>query len=171
MQAPPYDAGPPSSGPPRGGLLLPPPQSASSAWGLPVGHAPVGPAPADHAWNSSGQPPAAAPVGPPHEPSNDTVRPLDLTGTRTARRADDKLLLESEALHKRMLLAAAVHGSARSWRDRHRSWPAILLGLAAIVLIVAAIAVTHAFRTQSDINDEQRKELGITLIAPVSAPH
>lgn len=164
MPAPTGPIGPPDAGPPNSGYLLPPPHITSNAWDLPVGRAENPP------------PRTPTPTAPPardvrQETPDGTVRPLDLTGTRTARRVDDKLLLESEALHKRMLIATAVHGSARSWRDRHRSWPALLLGLVVIVLIVAAIAVTHAFRTQSDINDEQRKELGITLTEQVSAPY
>lgn len=68
----------------------------------------------------------------------------------------ERYLLEADSLRRRQLQSALLHGSARTWRDRRRIWPAVVAGLVVAAVIAAGIAVYGAFRQQQ----EQQREPG-----------
>ena len=68
----------------------------------------------------------------------------------------ERYVLQAAALRRRQLRAAVLYGSARSWRQRQSLWPAALIGVIAVALIVAAIAVAGAFERQRQ--QEQQEE-------------
>ena len=65
----------------------------------------------------------------------------------------ERHLIESDNLRRRQLRAALLHGSSRSWRERGRIWPAVLVGLVVVAIVVAAIAVHGAFERQQRITN------------------
>lgn len=67
----------------------------------------------------------------------------------------ERHVLAADSLRRRQLRAALLHGSARSWRDRSRVWPAVLAGLVVTALLMAAIAVHGAFEAT---REQQRQE-------------
>lgn len=67
----------------------------------------------------------------------------------------ERHVLAADSLRRRQLRAALLHGSARSWRDRRRIWPAVLAGLVVTALALAAIAVHSAFEAT---REQQRQE-------------
>lgn len=68
----------------------------------------------------------------------------------------ERYLIESDNLRRRQLHAALLHGSGRTWRERRRIWPAVLVGLVVVAIVVASIAVHGAFQRQQRIADEER---------------
>jgi hypothetical protein len=83
-------------------------------------------------------------------------RPDDRSAFRNTPNAE-RYLLEADSLRRRQLRAALLHGTARTWRDRRRVWPATLGGLAVTAVIVAVIAVYGAFQQQQQINQQQKQ--------------
>ncbi|MFB9661849.1 ABC transporter permease [Glycomyces mayteni] len=79
----------------------------------------------------------------------------------------ERYVLQAAALRRRQLRAAVLYGSARSWRQRQPLWPAALIGVIAVALIVAAIAVAGAFQKQKERDAQEQAERD----AAVSAPH
>jgi hypothetical protein len=79
----------------------------------------------------------------------------------------ERFLLDSDALRRRQLRSALLHGSSRLWRERRRVWPSVVSGLIVVAVIVAAIAVYGAFQRQQRIADEQRSRTsaGPALVA------
>jgi hypothetical protein len=69
----------------------------------------------------------------------------------------ERYLMEADALRRRQLCAAFLHGTARGWRYRRRLWIAVLAGVVVVAVIVAAIGVAHAFARQSEINKDERR--------------
>lgn len=68
----------------------------------------------------------------------------------------EKYLIESDNLRRRQLRAALLHGTGRTWRENRRLWPAVLVGLVVVAIVVASIAVHGAFERQQRIADEDR---------------
>ncbi|WP_163573744.1 hypothetical protein [Fodinicola feengrottensis] len=60
----------------------------------------------------------------------------------------ERHLLEADALRRRQLGSAFLHGSGRTWRDRRTVWPFAVLGVAVVAVVIAGFAVTGAFRAQ-----------------------
>jgi hypothetical protein len=67
----------------------------------------------------------------------------------------EKYVLEADALRRRQLQSALVHGSGQTWRERRRIWPATIGGVTAIVIIVAVVAIVGAFHQQQLIQARQ----------------
>lgn len=67
----------------------------------------------------------------------------------------ERHVLAADSLRRRQLRAALLHGSTRSWRDRSRVWPAVLVGLVLTAVVLAAIAVHGAFEVT---REQQRQE-------------
>ncbi len=47
--------------------------------------------------------------------------------------------------------------SATCWRRTARIWPAVIAGIGAVAIVIAAIAVYGAFQKQKRINEEQQR--------------
>lgn len=79
----------------------------------------------------------------------------------------ERYVLEADAMRRRQLRSALLHGSRRTWREHRRIWPAVVVGLIAVAVIIAALAVTQAFRkTEENEKKEQQKQNR----PPTSAP-
>jgi hypothetical protein len=59
----------------------------------------------------------------------------------------EKYLLEADALRRRQLVSALLHGSRRTWREQRRIWPAIVAGIVVVAVIVAVFGVLRAVRS------------------------
>lgn len=82
-----------------------------------------------------------------------------------ARPGSERHVIEADVLRRRQLRAALLHGSDRTWRDRRRIWPAVVAGMAAVAVIVAAIAVAGAFAKQRSEDAKQDHAVGRYLPA------
>lgn len=67
----------------------------------------------------------------------------------------ERYVLEADAMRRRQLRSALLHGSTRTWREHPRVWPAVLAGLIVAAVIVAAMGVTGAFRQQQENEEEE----------------
>ncbi len=56
----------------------------------------------------------------------------------------EKYLLEADALRRRQLVSALLHGSRRTWRDQRRIWPSVVAGIVVVAIIVAVFGVLRA---------------------------
>jgi hypothetical protein len=64
-------------------------------------------------------------------------------GARTTPNAE-KYLLEADALRRRQLVSALLHGSRRTWREQRRIWPSVVAGIVVVAVIVAVFGVLRA---------------------------
>jgi hypothetical protein len=78
----------------------------------------------------------------------------------------ERYLIESDNLRRRQLRTALLHGSGRTWRESRRLWPAVLVGLVAVAIVVASIAVHGAFQRQQRIAEEERARRAIEMVVP-----
>ncbi len=67
----------------------------------------------------------------------------------------ERYLLEADALRRRQLHSALLHGSSRTWRDQRRIWPGVVAGIVVVAVILATFAVIKAFK-KSEENDRQQ---------------
>lgn len=110
---------------------------------------------------SEQQPPAgggtqADPSG--EEPGPDAPKPWMPPNARTTPNAE-KYLLEADALRRRQLRSALLHGSSRTWRDNARIWPAIIAGLVVVAIIIGVLGVMNAIQdTREEQQQQQRQE-------------
>lgn len=71
----------------------------------------------------------------------------------------ERYVLEADAMRRRQLRSALLHGSRRTWREHARVWPAVVVGLVVAAVIVAALAVTQALqKTQENEKNEQQTQ-------------
>lgn len=84
----------------------------------------------------------------------------------------EKYILEADALRRRQLASALVHGTRRSWRERRRVWPSVAAGVVAIALVIAVICVYSAFQTQqaNDRREEQLRNQPLNTAPAVPGP-
>lgn len=68
----------------------------------------------------------------------------------------EKYLLEADALRRRQLRSALLHGSSRTWRDNRRIWPGVVAGIVVVAVILAAFAVAKAIAKNG--GDEQGRQ-------------
>src|SRR6476659_3391347 len=64
----------------------------------------------------------------------------------------DRHLLALHALRQRQLRTSFLHGRRRTWRDRRRIWPAVIIALALIGLLIAGTSVVVAFQRQQQVD-------------------
>lgn len=67
----------------------------------------------------------------------------------------ERYLLEADALRRRQLRSALLHGSSRTWREHGRIWPAIVAGIVVVAVILAAFAVRRAFEEAARQQQQQ----------------
>lgn len=80
----------------------------------------------------------------------------------------EQYLLALDSLRRRQLQAALLHGGDRSWRRRHRVWPAVVVGVVLIALVIAGITVAGAFQRQRLIDEQQQQRYANSSSAVVS---
>lgn len=81
----------------------------------------------------------------------------------------ERYVLEADAMRRRQLRSALLHGSRRTWREHRRIWPALVVGLIVVAVIVAGLAVTEAFRkTEENEKKEQREQNRPSSSAPAT---
>jgi flagellar biosynthesis/type III secretory pathway M-ring protein FliF/YscJ len=78
----------------------------------------------------------------------------------------ERYVLEADAMRRRQLRSALLHGSRRTWREHSRAWPAVVVGLIVVAVIIAGLAVTQAFQKTEQNQKKQEKQNK----APSSAP-
>lgn len=78
----------------------------------------------------------------------------------------ERYVLEADAMRRRQMRSALLHGSRRTWREHQRIWPAIVVGVIVIAVIVAGFAVRDAFRTTQE-NQREREQQQAPATAPV----
>lgn len=79
----------------------------------------------------------------------------------------EKYVLEADAMRRRQMRSALLHGSRRTWREHRRVWPAVVVGVIVIGVIVAGFAVLDAFRVTRENQQELERE---REQPPASAP-
>ena len=92
--------------------------------------------------SSRPMPPAPPPPAPP------------MGGTPNA----EKYVLEADAMRRRQLRSALLHGSRRTWREHRRVWPAVVIGVIAAAVVVAAIAVVDAYQKYKEQQEQEEEE-------------
>jgi flagellar biosynthesis/type III secretory pathway M-ring protein FliF/YscJ len=70
----------------------------------------------------------------------------------------ERYVLEADAMRRRQLRSALLHGSRRTWREHSRAWPAVVVGLIVVAVIVAGLAVTQAFQKTEQNEKKQEKQ-------------
>jgi hypothetical protein len=61
-------------------------------------------------------------------------------------------LLALHSLRQRQLRTAFLHGRRRTWRDRRRIWPAVLVGALIVGLLLAGGSLLAAFQHQQQVD-------------------
>lgn len=79
----------------------------------------------------------------------------------------ERYLLEADALRRRQLHSALLHGSSRTWRDQRRIWPGVVAGIVVVAVILATFAVIKAFK-KSEENSLRQSSLVSTADASAS---
>lgn len=78
----------------------------------------------------------------------------------------EKYVLEADAMRRRQLRSALLHGSSRTWREHRRVWPAVAVGIIVTAVIIAGMAVQNALNEQSKKQKEQQQRLEKTQPSP-----
>ncbi|MEH3032849.1 MAG: hypothetical protein PGN07_02125 [Aeromicrobium erythreum] len=95
---------------------------------------------------SDATPPPEAPRPPPT---------LALQNTPNA----ERYVLEADAMRRRQMRSALLHGSRRTWREHQRVWPAVVVGVIAVALVIAGIIVTQAIgKTRENEKEQERQQ-------------
>lgn len=79
----------------------------------------------------------------------------------------ERYVLEADAMRRRQLRSALLHGSRRTWREHRRIWPAVVVGVIVVAVIIAGLAVTEAFKKTTENERERERE---QKRPPASAP-
>lgn len=105
----------------------------------------------------------SGPQGPDGDAARKPPPTLALKNTPNA----ERYVLEADAIRRRQMRSALLHGSRRTWREHQRVWPAIIVGVIVIAVIVAAFAVRDAFRTTQENQRERERQQQAPATAPV----
>lgn len=90
----------------------------------------------------------------PEELSAEQARPAPTLSMQNTPNAE-KYVLEADEMRRRQLRTALLHGTRETWREYKRIWPAVVVGLIVVAVILAGMAVLDAFRVTKK-NDEER---------------
>ena len=77
----------------------------------------------------------------------------------------ERYVLEADAMRRRQLRSALLHGSTRTWREHSKVWPGVVVGLIVAALILAGTAVRDAIASQAD-----NPTSGVTTPPPSAPP-
>jgi len=78
----------------------------------------------------------------------------------------ERYVLEADAMRRRQLRSALLHGSRRTWRDHPRTWPAVVVGIIVVAVIIAGLAVTEAFKKTSENEKKEKQQQQPAATAP-----
>src|SRR3954452_17763504 len=70
----------------------------------------------------------------------------------------ERYVLEADAMRRRQLRSALLHGSRRTWREHRRIWPAVVVGITVVAVIIAGLVVTEAFKKTEQNEKKQERE-------------
>ena len=70
----------------------------------------------------------------------------------------ERYVLEADAMRRRQLRSALLHGSRRTWREHTRIWPAVVVGIIVVAVVIAGLAVTEAFKKTQENEKKQEQE-------------
>lgn len=62
----------------------------------------------------------------------------------------ERYVLEADAMRRRQLRSALLHGSSRTWREHRGTWVAVVVGLVVVAVVVAAIAVLGVIKAAQE---------------------
>ena len=79
----------------------------------------------------------------------------------------EKYVLEADAMRRRQLRSALLHGSSRTWREHRRVWPAVVIGVVIVAVVIAAMAVVEAYNRYQE---QQETTTSAGLLRAGSAP-
>lgn len=84
----------------------------------------------------------------------------------------EKYVLEADALRRRQLASALVHGTQRSWRENRQVWPSVAAGAVATAVVIAVICVYSAFETQqvNERREEQQRNRPLSTASATPGP-
>lgn len=86
-------------------------------------------------------------------------------------RSADLARVQEAAIARRRLVASLLHGTGRTWLDRRRAWPRVVVGLIIVALVVAVMALRWAYSEQQKVNKrEQRVASAVAPAAHVLTP-
>lgn len=80
----------------------------------------------------------------------------------------ERYVLEADAMRRRQLRSALLHGSGRNWRENRRAWPAIVAGLIVVAVILAGLSVAQALKVSLRNNPTTPTPAPTTTAAPPS---
>ena len=66
----------------------------------------------------------------------------------------ERHLLALHALRQRQLTTALLHGRQRTWRDRRPLWPAVLVAVLIVAVVIAGTSVLAAFEHQQNLDTQ-----------------
>jgi hypothetical protein len=70
----------------------------------------------------------------------------------------ERYVLEADAMRRRQLRSALLHGTGRNWRENRRAWPGVVAGLVVVAIVIAALAVIAAFEKTADNQKKLEEE-------------
>ena len=83
----------------------------------------------------------------------------------------ERYVLEADAMRRRQLRSALLHGSRRTWREHARVWPAVVVGIVVAAVIVASLAVVQALqKTEANQKKEQQQQQTPGPSSPAASP-
>ncbi|MDQ3484607.1 MAG: hypothetical protein M3445_04235 [Actinomycetota bacterium] len=83
----------------------------------------------------------------------------------------ERYLLEADALRRRQLRSALLHGSGRTWRDNRRIWPGVVAGIVVVAVILASFAVAKAIANKKKDDAElEQQEQSVSAVSKTRVP-
>lgn len=70
----------------------------------------------------------------------------------------EKYVLEADAMRRRQLRSALLHGSRRTWREQNKQWPAVVVGVIVVAVIIAGLIVARAVNKSVDNANKQEQQ-------------
>src|SRR5699024_740748 len=70
----------------------------------------------------------------------------------------EKYVIEADAMRRRQLRSALLHGSRRTWREHKRAWPPVAVGVVVAGVIVAGIVVVDAIEVTQQNQQQQEQQ-------------
>ncbi len=82
----------------------------------------------------------------------------------------ERYVLEADAMRRRQMRSALLHGSRRTWREHQRVWPSVVVGVVVVTVIIAGIIVMNAISatTKNEKEKEQEQQREQSSSGPVT---